>query len=185
MTLPVTSTSYSARLVPRLGVAPGVRDVRVVHELDGIEAEVHPAELLAVGHHLWSAWRRHPQFAEHDLILGLDAGGILPTVAVALASSTPYKLAWKLDLGLPEKRVFYEQHARRTEVYTYGAVCGRRVLIVDDEVTSGLTVVSLIRLLAAAGAVVVGVVCLVEDTSGDGRARLEGLGVACCTLTQI
>jgi adenine phosphoribosyltransferase len=185
MTVPLTSTDYPARLVSRLGVTADVRGVRVVHQLDGIEAEVHPADLLTVGHQLWAAWRHHRGFRAHDLILGLDAGGILPTVAVALASSTPYKLAWKLDLDLPDKRVFHERHARRTEVFTYGPVHGRRILIADDEVTSGLTVAGLVDVLHAAGAEVIGVVCLVEETSGGGGSLLKGMGIACCALTTI
>ncbi len=185
MTLPLASTAYPARQVPRLGVAAEVRAVRVVHQLDGIESEVHPADLLAVGHQLWDAWRHHPRFTAHEVILGLDAGGILPTVALAMATATPYKLAWKLDLDLPDKRVFHERHARRTDVFVYGHLQGREVLIVDDEVTSGRTAASLVNVLATAGATVTGVVCLVEETSGGGRSLLEGLGVACCALTSI
>ena len=185
MTMPLIATGYPARRVPRVGVAPEVRGERVVHQLDGIEPEVHPADLLAVGHQLWDLWRRHPQFTPCDLILGLDAGGILPTVALSLASATPYKLAWKLDLDLPDKRVFHERHARRTDVFVYGDLRGRRVLIVDDEITSGHTVASLLDVLVAAGATAVGVMCLVEDTAGAGRSLVEGRGVACCSLTRI
>lgn len=186
MMLPLASaTAYPARLVPRLGVASDVRRVRVVHQLDGIDDEVDPVDVLTVGHRLWSTWRQHPDFAAHDLILGLDAGGILPTVAVAMASATPYRLAWKVDLDLPDKRVFYERHARRVEVFAYGQMRERRILIVDDEVTSGVTIAGLAEVLQAAGAVVVGAVCLVEETSGGGRSLLEGLRIPCCALTTI
>lgn len=177
--------TYQARTVTRLGVAADVRNVRVIHQLDGIEDDVHPSDLLSVGHQLWSRWRRHDAFQDHDLILGLDAGGILPTVAVALATGTPYRLAWKLNLDLPDKLVFHEPHARRTEVFTYGQLDGRRVLIVDDEVTTGRTLAHLIDVLRQADAEVVGVVCLVEDTAGSGRALLESLGVGLCALTAL
>jgi adenine phosphoribosyltransferase len=119
------------------------------------------------------------------VLLGLDAGGILPTVAIALVSDTPYRLAWKLDLDLPDKRQFSEPHARRTDVYTYGDLAGSRVLIIDDEITTGATVHNLVATLRAASANVVGVACLIEDTTGDGRQRLMSAEVPLCTLTRL
>ncbi|MGH3736183.1 MAG: phosphoribosyltransferase family protein [Micromonosporaceae bacterium] len=183
MTAP--TAAYQARIVTRLGVSAGVRNVRVIHQLDGIENEVYPSDLLSVGHQLWSRWRRHESFRDHDLILGLDAGGILPTVAVALATGTPYRLAWKLNLDLPDKLVFHELHARRTEVFTYGRLGGRRVLIVDDEVTTGRTLAHLVDVLRQADVDVVGVACLVEDAAGGGRRLLESVGVGLCALTTL
>lgn len=179
------TAAYPARLVPRLDVADRVRAVRVVHRVDGIEHAVHPDELLDVGERLWGLWQAHEGYRDHDLILGLDAGGILPTIAVAMASATPYRLAWKLNLDLPDKKVFHEPHARRLEVFTYGDLRGQRVLVVDDEITSGRTLANLIAVLRAAHADVAGVTCLVEDRSGNGRSLLNGLGVPLCTLTTL
>lgn len=179
------TAAYPARLVSRLGVADGVRAVRVVHRIDGIEDEVHPDELIDAGRRLWDRWRAHEAYRDHDLVLGLDAGGILPTVAVAMASTTPYRLAWKLNLDLPDKRVFHEPHARRIEVFTYGDLRGRPVLVVDDEITSGQTLANLVAVLQEAGADLVGVACLVEDSSGSGRTLLNELGVPLCTLTTL
>lgn len=55
------------------------------------------------------------------------------------------------------------------------------MLIIDDEITTGETAGNLIAVLRDAGAIVAGVACLVEDTSGG--ARLEG--VPLCTLTRL
>lgn len=180
-----TETGYQARRIRRLGVEAGVRDVRVVHALDGVLTEVDPGQLTAVGRTLWVAWRTTCPGGRPDLLLGLDAGGILPAVAVALASNLPYRLAWKVDLDLPHKQRFSEPHARRTHVFTYGDLAGRRVLLVDDEVTTGRTLAGLVRVLRDAGATVPGAVCLVEDTSGDGRRLLARQGVPLCTLTTL
>jgi adenine phosphoribosyltransferase len=185
MTATGESLRYQARRVRRLSVTPEMRDVRIVHELDGIAGQVQPAALLQAGRKLWEAWRCHPGFSMPDLLLGLDAGGIVPTVAVALASGLPYRLAWKLDLDLPDKHRFTEPHARRTRVFAYGDLAGTRVLLIDDEVTTGRTLASLVTVLRDAGAQVAGAACLIEDSTGNPRPLLESLGVPLCALTRI
>lgn len=181
----MSQQEYSAQRVGRLGVPSGTRAVRIVHELDGILGEVPPQALLCRGVELWSAWRAHEAYALPDLLLGLDAGGILPTVGVALASGLPYRLAWKLDLDLPHKAKFTEPHARRMDVFTYGDLASKRLLLVDDEVTSGRTLENLVSVLRSAGAQVLGVACLIEDGGADGRERLANVEVPLCTLTKI
>jgi adenine phosphoribosyltransferase len=185
MTAAPENLAYQARRVRRLGVPAQTRDIRIVHELDGILDQVAPATLLQTGSALWEAWSRHPEFTAPDVLLGLDAGGILPTVAVALTSGLPYRLAWKLDLDLPHKRRFTEPHARRTEVFTYGDLAAVRVLIVDDEVTTGNTLANLVTVLRDSAVEVAGIACLIEDTAGEARPLLESLGVPLCTLTHL
>lgn len=179
------AAAFGAQRVRRLGVPGDARPVRVVHDLDGIRDEVEPGLLTATGDALWGAWACDPAFTAPDLLLGLDAGGILPTVAVALASGLPYRLAWKLDLDLPHKARFSEPHARRTDVYTYGDLAGRRVLIVDDEITTGRTLAGLVQVLRDGGAHVTGIACLIEDTTGEARTVMDALKVPLCTLTKI
>lgn len=181
----MTSTAYKASQVRRLNVPPSARDIRVLHELDGILDQVEPNTLLETGQALWEAWKRHPRFAQPDLLLGLDAGGILPTVAVALASGLPYRLAWKLDLDLPHKHQFSEPHARRTDVFTYGDLSNDQVLIVDDEVTTGSTLSNLVSVLRHISTAVVGIACLVEDSTTDARERLQKQDVPLCALTHL
>ena len=70
-------------------------------------------------------------------------------------------------------------------MFAYGCFKGQRVLVVDDEVTTGLTLINLITALRDAGADVTGVLCLVEDTCGDGRKVLEQHEVPLCVLTTL
>lgn len=182
---PVTAIPFQAGRVRRIGIEPGVRDVRIVHELDGLRDIVRPSDLSRVGNELWQLVADGLGDRRPSLILGLDAGGILPAVAVSQASGIPFRLAWKLDLDLPDKKVFYEVHARRTEVFVYGDLTDETVLIVDDEVTSGATVISLVQLLQDAGATVLGTAVLVEDLDGQARSRFAELGTPLWTLLVI
>jgi xanthine phosphoribosyltransferase len=60
-----------------------------------------------------------------------------------------------------------------------------RVLILDDFLASGQTILGLVRLAQAAGATVVGIGALIEKEFEGGRARLADLGVPIETLSVI
>jgi xanthine phosphoribosyltransferase len=54
---------------------------------------------------------------------------------------------------------------------------GERVLIIDDFLASGATILGLVRLARAAGAEVVGIGALIEKSFEGGRVMLEGMGL--------
>ncbi|MCI2422466.1 phosphoribosyltransferase [Saccharopolyspora sp. K220] len=173
--------------VLRLDVTSTARAARVVHNLDGIGYAVSADRLRDAGVELWRRWTsEHPTRIPH-VLLGLDTGGIIPTATVALAADLPYQVAWKLELDLlsPNKHRFTAPHGPNKLVHVYADVADRRVLLVDDQITSGYTLRNLTEVLRDAGAVVLGALCLVEDTSGDGRALLEKNGVPVCALTTL
>lgn len=62
---------------------------------------------------------------------------------------------------------------------------GERVLIIDDFLASGATIMGLARLTQAAGAAVVGIGTLVEKTFEGGRDLLAPLGVPVISLAAI
>ncbi|WP_299024121.1 xanthine phosphoribosyltransferase [uncultured Thermanaerothrix sp.] len=62
---------------------------------------------------------------------------------------------------------------------------GERVLIIDDFLATGQTILGLVRLTEAAGATVVGIGTLIEKTFEGGRKALEHLGVPIESLAVI
>ena len=60
-----------------------------------------------------------------------------------------------------------------------------KVLIVDDFLASGATIMGLVRLAEAAGATVVGVGALIEKTFEGGRGALQPLGLPVEALVRI
>lgn len=182
----LAASPFSARVVERLGVAPTSRRERVIHSLDGLEEPVRAADLHSVGARLWEEARhRLDPLGPVDFLLGLDAGGILPTIALSAASGLPYKIAWKLHLPLPGAVRFREPHAMRTDVFAYGIAPGQRMILVDDEITTGRTLTDLTERLREADADPIAAVCLVEDTTQAARERLDALGVPLVALTRL
>ncbi|WP_055534677.1 phosphoribosyltransferase domain-containing protein [Streptomyces graminilatus] len=178
---------FSARVVERLSAGATSRPERVIHSLDGIEDPVQPEALAATGQSLWKHVEAQLSYADStaDFLLGLDAGGILPTVALATASHLPYKIAWKLHLPLDGAVRFREPHAMRTDVFAYGIAPGQRIVLVDDEITTGQTLADLTVRLREAGAEPLAAACLVEDTTRGARALLDSLGLPLISLTTI
>ncbi|TQF01939.1 phosphoribosyltransferase [Kitasatospora acidiphila] len=182
---PTIPAPFAARTVERLSVPETSRRERVIHSLDGLEQPVRMADLTSAGQELWKKSNEEMELGPIDYLLGLDAGGIIPTLALAQAAGLPYKIAWKLHLPLEGMVQFSEPHARRTDVYAYGITRGSRVLIVDDEITTGETLANLTQRLRGAGAIPLGAVCLVEDKRHAGRHRLAGLGLPLTSLHSI
>lgn len=183
----IAMPSFSARIVERLSVGATSRRERVIHSLDGLENPVHPDTLAHTGADLWRLLQEQvPDGLDSvDFLLGLDAGGILPTVSLAGAAHLPYKIAWKLHLPLDGAVRFSEPHAMRTDVFAYGIAPGQRIVIVDDEITTGRTLADLTRRLREVGAVPLAAACLVEDTTRGARDLLTDLGLSLVSLTTI
>ncbi|CAG7643471.1 phosphoribosyltransferase [Actinacidiphila bryophytorum] len=178
---------FSARVVERLGVDLTSRTERVIHSLDGLEEPVHPDTLTEAGSQLWNRLLAEvPELMGNiDFLLGLDAGGILPTVSLASASAVPYKIAWKLELPLDGAVRFSEPHAVRTDVFAYGIAPGQRIVLVDDEVTTGRTLADLTVRLREAGARPLAAACLVEDVTQGARELLSRLRMPLVALADL
>lgn len=178
--------SFAAKVIERRGVTGQQRAERIIHRLDGIEGPVTMDEVKATADELWSRCQVTLDHLDRiDFILGLDAGGIIPTLGLAAASGLPYKIAWKLDLPLHGAVHFTEPHAIRRDVHAYHIEPRQRILIVDDEVTTGMTLVNLAAALRRAGAEPIGAACLVEDIRQQARERLAAGDINLVSLMTI
>jgi orotate phosphoribosyltransferase len=127
---------------------------------DKYRFEGDPKLLAAIAEHLEALIP-----ASTDALAGLELGGV------------PLAAALSLRTGLPA--VFVRKRAKEygtRQLAEGGDITGRRLLIVEDVVTSGGQVVESSLALRALGAIVTDAVCVIDRDAG-GSASLASAGI--------
>ena len=117
-------------------------------------------------------------------MLTAEISGIAPALATASVLSLPVVYARKTKPITMPDQIFLtiapsHTKGRTVELIVSPEYLGReeRVLIIDDFLASGQTIMGLVRLASAAGASVVGIGALIEKRFEGGRALLSSLSV--------
>ncbi len=117
-------------------------------------------------------------------ILTAEISGIAPAVFTALHLGLPVVYARKHKPVTMPDQVFLTLSPSHTKGNLVELIVspeylgrGERVLIIDDFLASGATILGLVRLATTAGAQIVGIGALVEKAFEGGRAALSHLGV--------
>jgi xanthine phosphoribosyltransferase len=125
-------------------------------------------------------------------ILTAEISGIAPAVSTGLHMKLPVVFARKYKPITMPDQVLLTLSPSHTKGRTVELIVspeylgsGERVLIIDDFLASGMTILGLIRLANIAGAEVVGVGALIEKTFEEGRKRLEELDIPVHSLARI
>jgi len=117
-------------------------------------------------------------------VLTAEISGIAPAVTTALHLGIPVVYARKhKPITMPDQ-VFLTLTPSHTKGRTVELIIspeylagGEKVLIIDDFLASGATILGLVRLAQSAGAHVVGIGALIEKVFEGGRGALAHLGV--------
>ncbi len=125
-------------------------------------------------------------------VLTAEISGIAPAVTTGLHLGLPVVYARKhKPITMPDQ-VFLTLTPSHTKGRTVELIIspeylagGERVLIIDDFLASGATILGLVRLAQTAGAKIVGIGALIEKNFEGGRAALEHLGVQIEALARI
>jgi xanthine phosphoribosyltransferase len=125
-------------------------------------------------------------------ILTAEISGIAPAVTTAFHLQLPIVYARKhKPITMPDQ-VFLTLSPSHTKGRMVELIVspeylrhGERVLIIDDFLATGATILGLVRLAETAGSTVVGVGALIEKTFEGGRAALSVLGIPIESLVQI
>ena len=116
-------------------------------------------------------------------IVTAEISGIAPALAAARYLKLPVVYARKRKPVTMPDQVLLTLAPSHTKGRTVELIIspeflgkGDRVLIIDDFLASGETILGLIRLTEVAGAEVIGIGILIEKQFEDGRKKLESLG---------
>jgi xanthine phosphoribosyltransferase len=150
--------------------------------------QVDPAFMLAVG----GALAAHFGAGNITKVLTAEISGIAPALTTALALGVRVVYGRKnKPITMPDN-VLLQSAPSHTKGATVNIMvspeflcAGDRVLIVDDFLASGATILALARPAEEAGATVVGIGAVIEKSFEGGRARLEGLGYPVRSLVVI
>jgi len=120
-----------------------------------------------------------------DKVAGIEARGFILGGAVAHQLSTgfvPMRKKGKLPWRTIGQDYELEYGVDRLEIHTDAIARGDQVLVIDDLIATGGTAEAAIRLVEAAGGVVVGCSFVIELPELGGRTRLKALGHAISAL---
>ncbi len=162
---------------------------RGILKVDGfINHQVDPMLMHACGEEL--ARRFAGQGA--TCVLTAEISGIAPALMTALALGIPVVYARKNKPVTMPDTVFLTtapSHTKKHDVDIMASPeylqAGERVLIVDDFLATGQTILALARIARAAGAEVIGVGALIEKSFEGGREELRRLDVPVRSLAVI
>ncbi len=153
-----------------------------------INHQVDPTLMDACGREL----ARRFQQVGATKVLTAEISGIAPALTTAMHLGLPVVYARKSKpITMPDQvyLTLSPSHTKGRMVeliispeYLAG---GERVLIIDDFLATGATILGLARLAQTAGAVIVGVGALIEKTFEGGRQALAHLGVPVVSLARI
>ena len=150
-------------------------------KVDGfLNHQVDPILMAECGRELA---RRFAQ-ARPTKVLTAEISGIAPAVCTAQAMGVPVVYARKQrPITMPDQ-IYMTLAPSHTKMANIELIVspeylgrGERVLIVDDFLATGQTILALARLASAAGATIVGVGAVIEKAFEGGRAALAELNV--------
>ncbi len=125
-------------------------------------------------------------------VLTAEISGIAPAVLTAYHLRLPVVYARKQKPITMPDQVFLTLSQSHTKGRLVELIVspeylgeGERVLIIDDFLATGATILGLVRLAQTAGATIVGIGTLIEKTFEGGRKNLSGLGIPIEALVQI
>lgn len=143
--------------------------------------QIYPELMYEMGREMAARFATTPV----DRILTVEISGIAPAVMTGLAMNVPVVYARKLKPITMSGPVFLEtapSHTKGGEVSLLVSAeflhAGERVLIIDDFLASGKTLMALARMIKSADALLAGVGVVVEKSFEGGRELMAKAGYA-------
>jgi adenine phosphoribosyltransferase len=155
-----------------------VRDVVGFPQPDVTFKDITPVLADAAAFAAAVAWMGAPFAGKVDTVAAIEARGFILGAPVAYALRTglvPVRKVGKLPAPTMAEAYLLEYGEAVLEMHLDAVGPGDRVLIVDDVIATGGTLLATAAVLRRAGAEVVGVAALLEIVALGGRERLDDL----------
>lgn len=120
-----------------------------------------------------------------DAVVGIDARGFIIGAALAYrlgCGFIPVRKAGKLPFTTMQESYALEYGEASIEVHTDAALPGERVLIIDDLIATGGTLLAAVNLMTRLGARIIEAAAVVDLPELGGSARLAEAGLPTFTL---
>jgi adenine/guanine phosphoribosyltransferase-like PRPP-binding protein len=120
-------------------------------------------------------------------IVGEEDKGAILVASTSLATGLPFGMARWYPAGLEgQVSVHFEMEYTSGELFLNGVDPGDRVIIVDDMISTGGTLLALIEAVRLAGGEIVDIVCVGEKVEYGGAARvLDQTGLSVKSLVKL
>lgn len=119
-----------------------------------------------------------------DKIVTVEAMGIPIGIALSLITDIPLVIIRKRKYGLPgEIEVSQITGYSKSQLFLNGVNAGDRVIVIDDVISTGGTLLATLGGLKAAGAQVCDIVVVIQR--GSGAEKLRGLGHKVKTMVEV
>jgi adenine phosphoribosyltransferase len=113
-----------------------------------------------------------------DKIVAIEAMGIQIGTALSLDTDIPMVIVRKKSYGLSgEIEISQQTGYSKGALYLNGIRHGDRVIVVDDVISTGGTLLATLKALKIAGAGAIKAICVIERGDGAMRLRSEGYDV--------
>lgn len=148
--------------------------------------------LPGVTRDMGQAFARHFRPLAPTKVLTIEVSGIAPALMTATELGVPMVYARKKRPITMKEGAFHATSVSRTkgglvDLYVSGEYLGPRdrVIIIDDFLASGGTLLALNDIVQQSGAALLGLGCVIEKQFEGGRGKLHHLGVPIHTLANI
>ena len=132
-------------------------------------------------HALIDAFAERYADARIDAVAGIDARGFIIGAALAYrlgCGFIPVRKAGKLPFETVSESYSLEYGEATVEVHTDAAAAGEHVLVVDDLIATGGTILAAAKLMQRLGARIVEAAAIIDLPALGGSARLREAGIA-------
>ncbi len=120
-----------------------LRKDKIIHPFDGRVIPLNPTVLKQHA----EALAAKLNLAGVDYILGFAEGGLISAYAISEVTNIPFIGSYRVRLKLDNEIHFQEMHSERANHFIYGLHPNDKIVIIEDEITTGQTLINVIAQL--------------------------------------